>query len=61
MSTPAMATFIRNTKTWEFSVDDAVAAKGHKDCGGWSLTHAEDVLCLHCDEFLFHLSEVVSR
>lgn len=54
------ATLIRNTKTWEFRVDDAVTAMGHKDCGGWQLSHAEDVICA-CGGPLFPLAEVVSR
>jgi len=54
------ATLIRNTTGWPFRVDDAVAAMGHKDCGGWQLSHAEDVICA-CGGLLIPLAEVVSR
>jgi hypothetical protein len=54
------ATLIRNTTGWEFRVDDAVAKMGHKDCGGWQLSHTEAVVCA-CGGVLFPLGEVVSR
>ena len=54
------ATLIRNTTGWPFRVDDAVAAMGHKGCGGWQLSHAEDVICA-CGGLLLPLAEVISR
>ena len=48
---------IRNTNTWEFAVDRAVAAEGHGDCGGWALSITDLVIC-RCGETLFEFKEV---
>jgi hypothetical protein len=54
------ATIARNTTGLLFDIDREVRGKGHEDCGGWHLTHDENVIC-KCGDLSFPLAEVVSR
>ena len=50
---------IRNTTSWEFAVDRAVAAEGHGNCGGWALAATGLIIC-RCTATLFELKAVAA-
>jgi hypothetical protein len=51
---------VRDTTSWHFTVDRAVAAAGHGEHGGWQDARTGNVHC-RCGALLFPLEQVLSE